>query len=437
MSSRDPGFWRDIGLTCLAVLPLAATALLAATGLASGPELWLLVALALLWLSWRLTVASSRRARQLRFLTSLVQALREGEYGLRASLEGSPLQEVAREINALAAHLDGKERRSLEADALLSQLLSAVELAVVVVNAQDRLVEMNPAAEQLLGGVAIDTIGRPAAELGLSGWLERPAPFIDSQHFPGGDGPWDVRRLVFRRSGRPHRLLVVTDVSRALREEERRAWRRLIRVLGHEINNSLGPIQSTAGLLKERSATADATWKDGLELIERRCATLGSFIRRYAELARLPAPCPEPAALSPLIRHVVSMENRVTVAVDSDPSAVAWVDQMQLEQALINLVSNAADAALETGGGVRIRCRQELRHWVVEIEDDGPGIAQTENLFVPFFTTKPGGNGIGLILARQIIEAHGGSLRLMNRTGSRGATAILRLSAATRPPSQL
>ena len=233
--------------------------------------------------------------------------------------------------------------------------------------------------------------------------------------------------MVFRRLGRPHRLLVVTDVSRALREEERYAWRRLIRVLGHEINNSLGSIQTTASLLRERDHSSDRMLDEGLELIERRSRTLGGFIRRYAELAQLPPPSADPIDLAELIRHVASLEERVPVLVLSDGPQEAFLDRAQIEQALINLVRNAAEAALQTGGGVRIRWDGEGSMVSIEVEDDGPGISSTENLFVPFFTTKPGGSGIGLLLARQIIEAHGGSLRLVNRPSTRGAMAVVRL----------
>ncbi|MGH8200696.1 MAG: sensor histidine kinase [Steroidobacteraceae bacterium] len=164
-----------------------------------------------------------------------------------------------------------------------------------------------------------------------------------------------------------------------------------------------------------------------MELIEQRSRALGGFIRRYAELARLPPPNPERVDIAALVRRVISFEPRLVVEMSSDPGETAHVDRSQLEQALINLVRNAADAALETGGGARVRWRQAGRDLLIEAEDDGPGIAQTENLFVPFFTTKEGGSGIGLVLARQIIEAHGGSLRLANREGSRGAVAIVRV----------
>lgn len=430
------GPWSEAALGVLAVLPLLALAVVLIVALNIPWELrWLWLALALVWLLTWLWFAISRRTRRLQLLSSLLQSLREGDYSLRARSRGAAFREVWREFNALAERLGSVQRRGLETDALLVQLLAALDFAVLVLDERGRLVEMNPAAEQLLGDVATVLIGRSARELKLADWLARTTPFTDSRDFASGTGPWEVRSLTFRRRGQPHRLLVVTDVSHSLREEERRAWRRLIRVLGHEINNSLGPIQSTANLLKERHAAArksgaiDASLGEGLDLIERRSQALGSFIRRYAELARLPPPNPETLELAPLLRHVASLENRVAVALETESSMNVRADRAQLEQALINLVRNAADAALENGGGVRVRWKLKGRHAVIEVEDDGPGIAHADNLFVPFFTTKPGGSGIGLVLARQIIEAHGGNLRLANRRNAQGTLASIRLPA--------
>lgn len=421
------GRLRDAGLATLAVLPLLIMALLPAAGVRlAAAARWWAVGLALLWLAGGLALAARRRARPLQLLASLLQGLRAGDYGLRIRGGGTD-SEVAREFNALAAHLGGEQRHGRETDALLSQLLASLEFGVLVVDEQDRLVELNPAAEALLGETASALVGRAAGQLGLLEWLHGPVPLIDRRNFPAGEGPWEVRRVIFRRRGRPHRLLVVTDVSRALREQERHAWRRLIRVLGHEINNSLGSIQTTASLLRERAPPPDPMLNAGLELIERRSRSLGGFIRRYAELARLPPPTPERVELAGLIRHIAALEERVAVTVDSDASADFYLDRAQFEQALINLLRNAAEAALENGGGVRIRWRTDGGALLIEVEDDGPGIAHTENLFVPFFTTKPGGSGIGLLLARQIIEAHGGSLRLLNRQGASGAVAVVRL----------
>lgn len=434
MISGKFGPWHEAALGTLAALPLLVLAILPPAGVTIPVVLhWPLIAVAIAWLLAWVAITAQRRTRRMRLLASLLQSLREGDYSLRARLRGEGFREVWREFNALASHLGGEQRLGIETNALFAQLLAALDFAVLVIDERERLVDLNPVAEQLLGNVSTALIGRSAAELGLSDWLAVSTPQVEAREFPGGAGPWEVRGLTFRRSGQPHRLLVVTDVSHTLREEERRTWRRLIRVLGHEINNSLGPIQSTANLLKEQHKT-DPHLSEGLELIERRSQALGAFIRRYADLARLPPPEFEDFDLGKLTQRIASLETRVPVqASATDPLSVRG-DSAQLEQALINLVRNAADAALETGGGVRLRCRARSHQVIIEVEDDGPGIAHTENLFVPFYTTKPGGSGIGLVLARQIIEAHGGSLRLHNREGASGVLVRVHLPIS---PSRL
>jgi PAS domain S-box-containing protein len=427
MRRGGSGAWWDAGLLVLAAFPVLLLTVAAAAGVVTASRLSAALDLALLWLVAGIALVVRRLVRLLQRLASVLAGLRAGDHALRASGGSLLLGSLQREVNALAAHLGGEERRSLETDALLTQLLAAMDLAVLIVDEQDRLVDMNPAAEQLLGADTGALVGRTAAELGLNGWLTGAAPFIERRDAGGRGGPWEVRRLVFRRRGRPHRLLVVTDVSRALREQERHAWRRLIRVLGHEINNSLGPIQSTAGLLRERAVDADSTLSSGLDLIERRSQALGGFIRGYAELARLPSPSLEVVDVGELLRHVSSLEARVPVTLSPGSPVTLRVDPVQLEQALINLVRNAADAALETAGGVQLRWSRQGRHLTIEVEDEGPGLVDTDNLFVPFFTTKAGGSGIGLVLASQIIEAHAGSLQLKNRPCGRGALATVRL----------
>ena len=429
MRGQGDGFLRDLGFIAAAVLPLTVFVSLVVAGsrvALTNDRVWL--AATLVWLLLTLGFAVRFTLRERRLLTTLLDGLREGDYGVRLRNRRSTSGDLVRAFNALAEQLGGEVRHGVETDVLLSQLLAGLDVAVLIVDDRDRLVDVNPAGEALLGKAAAELIGDDARRLGLAEWLTRDTAFIDRHAAAAGKGPWEVRRVGFRRRGRSHRLLVVTDVSRALREEERRAWRDLIRVLGHEINNSLGSIQSTAGLLQERAVEKDAAFGAGLELIERRSRSLGAFIRRYAELASLPPPHPKSTELSAVIRHVAMLERGVPVAVESDGPLSAYVDRAQIEQALINLVRNAVEAARETGGGVRVRGRTEGNSILIEIEDDGPGIAPTDNLFVPFFTTKPGGSGVGLVLARQIIEAHGGSLQLANRAHRDGAVATIRLA---------
>ena len=231
----------------------------------------------------------------------------------------------------------------------------------------------------------------------------------------------------------PHHLVVLTDLSRALRDEERQAWQRLVRVLGHELNNSLAPIKSIAGSLETliaREARAD-DWEDdlrrGLEVISARAESLTRFMEAYARLARLPAPKRQPIEVAAWVRRVISLETRMHVSLPQGPEVHIKADPDQLDQLLINVLRNAVDAAMETSGRVVIGWKKTGGYVEVCVEDEGPGLPDTTNLFVPFFTTKPKGSGIGLVLSRQIAEAHGGSLNLQNRVGGKGCEARLRL----------
>jgi signal transduction histidine kinase len=231
-------------------------------------------------------------------------------------------------------------------------------------------------------------------------------------------------------------LLVLTDLRRALREEERQAWQRLIRVLGHELNNSLAPIQSVAQSLETSVQRAEAPQSDGsvlddmkqgLAIIRSRTEALGRFMAAYTQLAKLPKPTLQPVDFVELLRRVAALEPRIPIKLKDGPPILIQADRDQLEQLLINLIRNAADAAAETKGSVGLEWTTAPANLDVFVLDEGPGISNPANIFVPFFTTKPSGSGIGLVLSRQIAEAHGGSLTLENRSDRRGCRAHLRL----------
>jgi signal transduction histidine kinase len=361
----------------------------------------------------------------LQTMSNLHAALREGDFSIRAR--------------------GGHEERldALEATALLRKVMAEIDVALFTFDADQRLQLVNRAGERLLGQPAERLLLRHADEIGLGACVGPQPATTRAMTFPGGSGRWEIRLREFRQHGAPHQLLVLTDVSKTLREEERRAWQRLIRVLGHELNNSLAPIKSIAGslesLLRRRPLPDD--WDEdmrcGLQVIGTRAEALARFMSSYAQLARLPPPNPRRVDLQSIVVRAVRIEHRFPIEVADGPDIAVDVDPDQIEQALINLLRNAVDACLEGGGHVRAgweRPRQQpgIHIW---IEDDGPGVSNPANLFVPFFTTKPGGSGIGLALSRQIAEAHGGTLTLENRVGARGCRAVLTLPDDARPPS--
>jgi nitrogen fixation/metabolism regulation signal transduction histidine kinase len=384
---------------------------------------------------WLVFVRATRRAIAfpLRTVSNLLGALREGDSSIRASgaAERDSFGEVLRELNALASGLGEARRGAAEAAALARRVLEETGVAVFAFDGQARLCLVNRAGERLLGRPAERLLGEPAPELGLAECLEGDASRIVEMTFPHASGRWEIRRSRFREGGLPHDLLVISDLSRALREEERQAWKRLIRVLGHELNNSLAPLMAVAdslsSLLKRRELPDD--WREdtrsGLDLIASRAGSLARFMESYARLARLPPPTLQPMDVEQWVRRSISLESRLAVRVLPGPAATISGDPGQLEQLLINLIRNAVDAAAETGGAVQVGWRTNGNCLEVIVEDEGPGLPPSANLFVPFFTTKPGGSGIGLILSREIAEAHGGSLALANREGKSGCHALL------------
>ncbi len=394
----------------------------------------LLFALLATW--WGVAFAVRERfMRPMQTLSNLLAAMREGDTSIRArGADTDTAYGLAMwEVNALTDTVGRQRLDAMEATALLARVMDSIDVAVFAFDPAQRLRLLNREAEALLAMPAERALGREAASLGLGDALVGDTPRLVELSLAGRSGRWELRRGRYRHDGRPHDLLVLSDLSRALREEERQAWQRLIRVLSHEINNSLAPIQSLAGSLQTvldrgpLSGDSTASVHQGLAVIESRAQALGRFMHAYAQLARLPAPRRTAVDVGVWVRRVAALETRVPVAVVAGPAVQLQADADQLEQLLINLVRNAADAVLESGGSVAVGWSLDEDVLELRVEDDGPGLAETANLFVPFFTTKPEGSGIGLALSRQIAEGHGGSLVLENRGRVRGCVARVRL----------
>lgn len=404
-----------------------------------------------LFVWWILALAlQEQTTRPLQTLSNVIGALREEDYSFRArnAVAEDALGELSLEVNALADMLSDEKIRTIEATALLQRVVDEIDAPLFAFDPASALRLVNPAGEHLLRQSQARLLGRSAADLRLQKCLEAENESLVELdlNLKDSQARWLLRRSSFRQNGVPHTLVVLSDVSRALREEERRAWQRLIRVLGHELSNSLAPIKSIAGSLNSRVSSTEMDsgvrhdLQHGLEIIEARSASLHRFLEAYRRLAQMPAPVLRDVDLPKLVARVAGLETRIKVCVQSGPPVVFVADPDQLEQMLINLVRNAVDAVLEMStdqakqctrpadsnssadGDRKVRMGWDLNEVDVNlfVEDNGPGLLNPTNVFTPFYTTKPSGSGVGLVLSRQIAEAHGGRIEISNRNGKRG-----------------
>ncbi len=386
--------------------------------------------------------------RPLQTLANIVSAIREEDYSFRArgARRGDTVGDLALEINALSGTLQTQRAAAQDALALLERVLTSMPSPVFAFDEEGRLRLLNTAARRAFPLAPGDPIGRSAAELHLlplltladQGLYPVPGAHAAGDTFSSNPTRWSVRRATFRLHGIPHTLLVLTDVAAALREEERVAWQRLIRVLSHEINNSLTPIHSIAGSLRacvSRFEEEDRPdFERGLFVIEERAASLNRFLQAYQRLTHLPAPQLRPVTLTDLVERTAQLETRLQVTIEPGPPVTLLCDPDQIQQALINLLQNAADAALSPEAQAPGHVPTVVFTWTTVagelrllIQDNGLGIDKQANLFVPFYTTKPKGSGIGLALAQQIASAHHGSVTLLSRPQHRGCLASFNL----------
>lgn len=394
----------------------------------------------LLWLALSVSTRDSV-VNSLRVLSNVVSAMKDEDFSFRATqaISGDALGDLALEINNLSLALAEERLGTLETTNLLRKVMAEAGAIIFAFSPDNRLRIINRAGVHFLGKQEGEVLNCTAQELGIEDLVEGPVWEVVSRVDSGREKRWIVRRASFRQSGKPHRLIVLAEASEALRAEERLAWQRLIRVLSHEINNSLAPIRTIARTLSRMAsntklpASLSEHLMHGLEVIHGRADSLGRFLQSYTRLARLPSPVRKVVPLDGLLHRVATLESRLTVNVSAGPNVYISVDADQLEQALINLIKNAADAVLHAPQNtigpeaVTVSWAVHSKDLEIRIRDEGIGLTETENLFVPFYTTKHSGSGIGLLLSRQVVEAHQGALVLRNRVDRTGCEVEVKL----------
>jgi two-component system, NtrC family, nitrogen regulation sensor histidine kinase NtrY len=392
------------------------------------------VAIAVVCAAWIVIVSGAVRGellRHVRTLSNLVESIRTQDFSMKGAgaRESGELAELYQQVNSLTDDLKSSRQAEQELLSVLDKVVSQINVAIVVCDSHDRIRLVNQLAGALLKSSSEELLGASIADTALAPFLGTTEPRLIDHRFPGAEGRWQITQQHYRHQGQVSRILFIADLRQVLAEEEIAAWQRLIRVIGHEVNNSLTPISSlcqtlTSMLARPDSAEHAADLREGLGVIAERAKGLQGFISVYARLARLPEPNKVLFPAGDLARKLQVIFAGEPLEIAPFPAVSVFGDPVHLEQALINLIKNALEAS-PAAAPVHLSCHADEGRCEFHIVDSGSGLGNPANLFVPFYTTKSGGGGIGLVLCRQIAARHAGRVSLENRLDAPGAIAKL------------
>ena len=368
-------------------------------------------------IAWCIATIVGKTSFLFRTLSNLLEAMTNGDYSLRGKKQytDSALGNLVAQINLLSETLAKQKLEVEQHQLLLAKVIKHIDVAIIAMDEKEQITLANPAAEKLL------TQNQSSGQ----------TPDIEALK---QSGKYNIVQDQFIENGKQNRLWFITDVRDLLRAEERKTWQNLIRVLSHEINNSLTPISSLSQTLQrlvnrsEDLSEEKPDIEDGLTLINERANSLKTFIDSYRNLSRLPEPKKQPTNIKLLLEKVINLFEQRTINLTCDNEIQFNLDPIQFEQLLINIIKNANEAMPSTQGQIDIGSTSNNDTLTLTIKDQGPGINNPQNLFVPFYTTKAKGSGTGLVLSRQIIEAHGGDLVLKNREDETGCEVVISLN---------
>ena len=378
---------------------------------------------------------------QLQTLSNLVEAMIDGDYTLRGRKQSNPaFQDLLNLINQLTDNLHKHKLKAEESQLLLEKVMQQMDALIIATDNRGLLAIMNEAARRGFNFDSDLSKGYQLKDIGMEELLEKEHSGVIKIRRNNIAGEYFLYRDRFYSDNKEHQLYLLTRADKMLREKEREAWQNLLRVLSHELNNSLTPIATFSNTMlrkikKEKQVSDVEKFTDGLYVIKERAESLNQFITSYSQLSHLPKANMQPYQWRNKVIQLMSLfedcifEHELSVNREFDFSIQA--DPQQLEQVFINLFKNAKESMSESSSKViEVSAQYDDKYLELKIKDNGMGIANPDNLFVPFYTTKKSGSGIGLTLCQQIMQNHNGSIQLNNRANQQGAEVLLQLPIA-------